>query len=122
MSAYAKVLEWSQTLPSWQRDALRRLATPISLSSTDIEQLVAACVAEANQRIASPALVPMDGGHVPSCAIGGPTATLAGISASKSLNAIADDQSLTFGSDGLTIIYGDNGTGKSGLLSSPQPF
>src|SRR5690606_7526643 len=32
----------------------------------------------------------------------------------KGVNALADDQELAFAHDGLTVIYGNNGSGKSG--------
>ena len=116
VNAYAEVIEWSRTLPTWQRDALRRLALSASLPPADLEQLIESCIAEANQQVPEPALLPIDEGHLPARSDGKSQVTLAGISACSSLNAIPDGQQLTFAPAGLTIIYGDNGTGKSGYV------
>ncbi|MBI2566408.1 MAG: hypothetical protein HYV63_05180 [Candidatus Schekmanbacteria bacterium] len=115
MSFYADGIAWSGNLPLWQRDALRRLAIQVSLTPADIAALTLACVAEANQQAAVPASIPIDNSHVPSASGNGSAVTVAGISRCTCLNAIPDGQTLTFGSDGLTIVYGDNGTGKSGF-------
>ena len=114
MSAYSDVLAWSQTLPIWQRDVLRRLATQALLTAEEIDQLMLACMAEANQQVVEPPLVPIDETHVPADASDCAAVALVAVGACKSLNAIPDGQSLTFEPTGLTIIYGDNGTGKSG--------
>lgn len=116
MSVYADIIAWSHNLPLWQRDALRRLATQVTLTSADIDELALACLAEANQRPAVPASVPMDSSHVPSNTGSGSAVTITGISDCSCLNAIRDGQSLTFGADALTIVYGDNGAGKSGFV------
>jgi len=115
MSVYADVIAWSGILPLWQRDALRRLATQATLTSADIDALTLACIAVANQQTAVPASIPMDSSHVPSPSGNGSAVTLAEISGCTCLNAIPDGQGLTFGADALTIVYGDNGTGKSGF-------
>jgi hypothetical protein len=115
MSVYADIIGWSGNLPLWQRDALRRLATQASLMSADIDALTIACIAEANQRTATPASTPIANHHVPSSPGSGSAVTIAAISACTCLNAIPAGQNLTFGSVGLTIVYGDNGTGKSGF-------
>lgn len=112
--AYAEVVQWSHDLPGWQRDALRRLATTASLTEADIEQLAEACKAESNQQPLPCPLLPIDDMHVPTCGRAASVVTICGVTAGHSLNAIPDGQSLTFGTTGLTVVYGDNGTGKSG--------
>ena len=114
MTAYAEVLDWSQALPAWQRDALRRLATHASLTDADLEQIVAACMAEANGQPAPPNVAPIAAAHLPTSGPSGPEVALTGVAASSSLNAIPDGQRLTFATTGLTAVYGDNGAGKSG--------
>ena len=39
--ALASIVAWSVDSPSWQRDALRRLATGNPLASAEIDELVA---------------------------------------------------------------------------------
>jgi hypothetical protein len=42
------------------------------------------------------------------------TVTLTALRSCKGVNALTDDQELDFGASGLTVVYGDNGSGKSG--------
>ena len=39
----------------------------------------------------------------------------------RNVNAIGEDQALTFAQTGITIIYGNNGAGKSGFARLPGP-
>ena len=114
MSVYAEILGWSSGLPAWQRDTLRRLAPRSVLGNADIKELTAACFDEANQRPVT-SMVPIDASHVPGFAAGSPVVGLTAIAACRCLNRIADGQALSFGPSGLTIVYGDNATGKSGF-------
>ncbi len=42
--------------------------------------------------------------------------TITGLRDLVGVNALANDQALTFHAGGLTIVYGDNGSGKSGFV------
>ncbi|MDQ1136151.1 energy-coupling factor transporter ATP-binding protein EcfA2 [Microbacterium sp. SORGH_AS 1204] len=53
--------------------------------------------------------------HLPNSTSTGARVELASIGNLKNVNALADNSTLTFGDDGLTVIYGDNGSGKSGF-------
>ena len=45
--ALASILTWSEGLPTWQRDALRRLATRCqSIEQADIDELAIICKGE----------------------------------------------------------------------------
>ena len=110
-----EILNWSQGLPAWQSDAIRRLlATPV-LTESDLDDLYALLKAEhdipdPHGRQANPPKAEQ---------IPAPTmaSTHVGLQAMKNLrhvNAIAENQRLVFGATGLTVIYGDNGSGKSG--------
>ena len=41
--ALQQILEWSQSRPNWQRDALRRLVLNENLQESDIEELTIIC-------------------------------------------------------------------------------
>lgn len=108
---------WSQDAPAWQRDALRRLYSLSKLAPADLDELFILCRQPHNLLAASETALtpqPLDASHVPA------TLNMAGAVALKSLghtqnvNALADDQTLQFAETGLTIVYGDNGSGKSG--------
>jgi hypothetical protein len=38
---YADLIAWSERLPSWQRDALRRVLTRERLSENDVDEIAA---------------------------------------------------------------------------------
>ncbi|MBX8846759.1 hypothetical protein SAMN05428950_11138 [Sphingomonas sp. OV641] len=105
--ALASIVAWSEDSPGWQRDALRRLATGNSLTGAELDELVAICKGQA---AANP--VTADSFRDPA-RVQGPV-HLRRVHNVNHVNALASDQRLAFQPNGLTIIYGDNGSGKSG--------
>lgn len=105
--ALANILAWSTDSPDWQRDALRRLATQATLEPAEIDELVSICKGD------NPA-IPLEAGHlrVPNRDQG--EVYLRQVHGVQHVNALAPNQRLTLRRVGLTIIYGDNGSGKSG--------
>lgn len=114
MSVYAEIVQWSANLPLWQRDALRRLVAG-AVGQSDVEALASMCLAESSQRAMAPILVPLDVAQVPTVGGDGSTVSLLAVTETSSINALVDNQTLTFGPAGITIVYGDNGAGKSGF-------
>ncbi|TLP43443.1 hypothetical protein FDK21_17995 [Cohaesibacter sp. CAU 1516] len=108
--ALREILIWSQDRPSWQRDALRRLVTQGELSEADIDGLTALC------KDSSEKSDPLVQGHINAQHKGAPTVALKNIHNVQNVNALAEGQKLTFLPKGMTIIYGDNGAGKSGYV------
>lgn len=114
MSVLQQILEWSTSRPMWQRDALRRLVANGDLSSTDISSLTEICKAThglAEHQETNP-LMPE---HIPDEATGTETVSLVSIFHHRGVNALAEDQILSF-SPRLTLVYGDNGAGKTGYI------
>lgn len=105
--ALANILAWSADSPGWQRDVLRRLATQAALEPAEIDELVAICKGN------SPA-VPLEAGHLRDPNRDQGEVYLRQVHGVRYVNALAPDQRLTLHRVGLTIIYGDNGSGKSG--------
>ena len=116
-SAVAEIVTWSQGLPKWQRAALRRIYGSCELSSSDLEELELLCrqahglVGEHETTISLHELGTSD---VPAVMASNASTALKSIANPQNVNALADDQTLNFSTSGLTIIYGDNGAGKSG--------
>ena len=109
MALEEQVVTWAATRPAWQRHVLRRAALGEVLADSDYDQLVEAILASApleNDRLAVEEL--------PQTAEGDDPVRLVSIADPEHVNALASDQPLTFALEGLTIIYGDNATGKSG--------
>lgn len=99
----------------WQRDALRRLVANDEMSDDDIAELTEIC--KGDHGLAEKAdAVPLSKKHVPDIAAASAAAvSLQSIFHHKGVNALADDQTLNF-APGLTIVYGDNGAGKTGYI------
>lgn len=109
-SAFADLLLWSADRPAWQRDALRRLVQNGTLSAEELDQLVSICL--------DPTLThdPVSQVHISAQATDGAPIALLRIENATGVNALAKGQKLEFAKSGLTIIYGDNGSGKSGYV------
>ncbi len=118
MSIIDSIITWANTeLPDWQRDAVRRLLTQDSLTSEDHEYLYNLCrqghgLLEVATELPVPSTVKKEeilGTSDTSQAI-----ILKKIQGIKNVNAIPDNSELSFANEGLTVIYGENGAGKSG--------
>ncbi len=113
MTVLQEILQWSQDRPAWQREALRRLVLNDELSDEDINALAEICKnghGLSEQRDT----VPLAKEHVPDQTAGAPV-SLVSIFHHRGVNALAEDQTLKFG-PGLTVVYGDNGAGKTGYI------
>jgi energy-coupling factor transporter ATP-binding protein EcfA2 len=106
-AALADILKWSADLPGWQRDALRRHCGQTKLEPADILALVAVC------RGGSPAAL-LDESHIRDPAASHAVVSLGALHGLSNVNALAPGERLSFSKTGLTVIYGDNGAGKSG--------
>lgn len=109
MAIEEQIVAWSKTRPDWQRLVLRRAATGDALSDKDYDQLVEDIIAGKQFPEATFGLE-----HLPQAAPENPPVTLVSIARPEHVNALASDQPLTFAPTGMTIVYGDNGSGKSG--------
>ena len=109
-SALREILEWSTRKPDWLRDALRRLMVGDELSDQDIDDLEAICLgidAKAS---------PLTDEHIAPQRLADKPVAITGLRELIGVNALPRGQSLTFAAGGLTIVYGDNGSGKSGFV------
>lgn len=108
--ALRDVLSWSADRPAWQRDALRRLVVQGELAEGDLADLTALCK---DKTLASQPLTDRD---INAQQTGAPAVALKSIRGVQNVNALAEGQTLTFNPTGVTIVYGDNGAGKSGYV------
>ena len=109
------LLTWASGLPMWQRDALRRIAEAGSLSGDDIQEIRRNLyIVHGLMEGASSGLRPLEADHIPVEKTAGPRTILHSISDIRNANRLAEGQKLPFAIDGITLIYGDNGSGKSG--------
>lgn len=109
MTIESDIAAWALTRPPWQQDVLLDLATGNPLDSKSISRLVDEILSGARQRVSKPAdgslqIKSSDEGQV----------SLVSITNLRGVNALVEGQRLELASIGLTVIYGNNGSGKSG--------
>lgn len=113
---HAELERWSHGRAGWQRHALWLLATKAELGKTDISVLLALLFYEVGLEIrpeGTPSPTYFEAGHLKSKE--DPSVRLLGISGIENVNRLGPD-GLSFPSEGLTVIYGDNGSGKTGFI------
>jgi hypothetical protein len=106
--ALADVLAWSKHCPAWQRDALRRICVTGELNAGDIGDLAGICKGEIAKS------TPLAKEHVRDPKAAMAAVTLRSIHSVQNVNALAEGERLAFEKAGITVVYGDNGSGKSG--------
>lgn len=114
MTVLQEILGWSKDRPAWQRDALRRLIIQGDLTLDDIAELTEISKSAhglAELRDSNP----LEAAHLPNAGASQGAVTLTSILHHRGVNALAEAQSLKFGAQ-LTLVYGDNGAGKTGYI------
>jgi hypothetical protein len=109
MTLEADLAEWVASRPDWQKEAVARFCRNESLSAEDVATI-------ADQLIAGtcPASQGITAQEVPGTSESGEPVRFLAVADVVGVNALLPDQRLTFSEAGLSIIYGDNASGKSG--------
>lgn len=109
MALEEQVIEWAASRPAWQRKNMARVAAGAPLSDEECDQLIAELLA------AQPTTDDAFGlEQLPQGTQSASSVTLASISGLNHVNALESETPLTFEASGITVVYGDNGSGKSG--------
>jgi hypothetical protein len=108
---------WTEKQADWARDALRRHACALNfeLGADDKAQVfrrMRQAAGIADEGVCES--VPFAAEHFKSSASAGTRTLLVSLGPVKNLARLAPDQRLSFALDGITLIYGDNGSGKTG--------
>ncbi|MBU6142168.1 AAA family ATPase [Patescibacteria group bacterium] len=116
MTMLEEIVEWSKSLPAWQSDALRRLFLRGKLTEADEAEILAMAKTHhgISQKTVPPAPVVLQTSHLPTTSSAAKPTILLSMKDVKNVNALATGQEISFGPTGLSIVYGGNGTGKSG--------
>lgn len=115
MDIQREIHEWTRSLPGWQRDLLRRLCLSEPLDSADEEAILALLRHEHKVPGASAvAAIPVKLEQIPAPSSAGNSPRILAVGPLQNVNVIDPGQTLTFESRGLTVVYGSNGSGKSG--------
>jgi len=115
MSILQEILNWTQVLPAWQSDAVARLLAKQTLTADDQDDLLA--LLKLAQGIPDPKNrkpKPLTADQIPAPVKVTTHVELRAMKNLRYVNAIAENQHLCFSAAGISVIYGDNGSGKSG--------
>lgn len=115
MALLGDVLAWSNTQPGWVSDALRRVFTNGDLTPADYEELIPLLLNANGAAIEDvPDPVPLAEHHLPGQPATG-TTRLTAITGIECVNRFAPGSSIEFAPADMTIVFGHNGTGKTGI-------
>jgi hypothetical protein len=115
-STSADIRQWLLKQPDWLQDAAERLSKQGSLRPTDVKDLVARLKIAAGQRVTL---------HRTFDSLARPSTTsshlrLRSIGELTGIEGLAPRGPLTFGAKNLTVVYGQNGSGKSSYADFSQ--
>ncbi|MHB8835107.1 MAG: AAA family ATPase [Candidatus Methylomirabilia bacterium] len=118
MTALESIIAWVESdLPEWQSDAVRRLLVQDALTDDDRKELLS-MVKTIHGLLPDgtppPKPQPLQKGMVSGAPKSRANVVLKAVMGLRSINKIPDGSALPFGHQGLTAIYGENGSGKSG--------
>lgn len=108
MTIEGDIITWASKRPGWQQDVLVALANGERYEAEQIgtlsDEILAGTNSMPNQKaesiqVKSPVVEQVD---------------LTAVADLRGVNALVDGQRLNFATTGITVIYGDNGSGKSG--------
>lgn len=107
------LIEWFEKRPQWLQIAARRLLQKAELTDEDIAEITALCQQEADGKL------PKETHSFSTSAFSqgaAGTLRLCSISDVEGINALAPRKPLEFGEGNIAVVYGHNGSGKSGYV------
>lgn len=115
MALLDEILAWTQKeLKPWQSDAVRRLFQKVTLEDKDFEELLSLLKSSHGLEVdGAPQPIPLAREHLPSANAGAAPVVLQSLHSLRDVNKLQTGQRLDF-SPGLTVVFGENGAGKSG--------
>lgn len=118
MTALNSIVDWAESdLPEWQSDAVRRLLIQDVLTDSDRQEIfsmVKALYGLLPVGATPTKPQPLQKGMVSGASKSKADVVLKAVKVLRSINKIPDGSMLLFGHQGITAIYGENGSGKSG--------
>lgn len=109
MTIEQEIVAWAKSRPAWQQDILRQLATSQPIDEAFIQRIATDLITGTARSV-----IPLTTAELPGSQPVGNPVVLTSVGDIQDINAIASDRPLTFSVGGLTVIYGDNASGKSG--------
>lgn len=111
MRIQEEIVAWLHTRPYWQQEAALRILNNGTITDTDIPDLVALCKTDDGQKATNSHKFPVFSGETVANREG---VRLTSVGQICGIENLAPRKPLTFGDGNLTVIYGNNGSGKSG--------
>lgn len=110
------VLDWAKSQPKWVGDSLRRLATSAnySISEVDFALILQGVRHSASVGLSVEGCECITQKHLGDLAIKTQRVVLTQIGPIENIDRLATNQVLRFAPTGITLVYGENGSGKSG--------
>lgn len=110
MSIQEEIIQWSQSQPAWRQNVIAKLARAESIDDFEVKAIAQGLVAGTIELTGRPAQVhDFASGQVTAKRV-----VLTAVGDLLNVNALQPGQTMTFSEQGLTVIYGDNASGKSG--------
>jgi energy-coupling factor transporter ATP-binding protein EcfA2 len=110
LSIQEEIVEWSQSQPAWRQNVIAKLARGESIDDDEIQAITQGLVDGTTEVSAQPVQAhDFSTGQAEAKRV-----SLTGVGDLRNVNGLSRGQTLTFSENGLTVIYGDNGSGKSG--------
>ncbi|MCL5245333.1 AAA family ATPase [Cellulophaga sp. 20_2_10] len=114
MSIYQEILNWSQSRPLFIQDALRRIITSTTIVQNDIDELLLLLKKECGDTSIILNAIPLNNTHIPtSTSANGIYPKLVSLKNPINICALHSQGNLQFSKNGLNVVYGNNGSGKS---------
>jgi energy-coupling factor transporter ATP-binding protein EcfA2 len=112
-TAIEQIIKWANTLPGWQADAVRRLLEQGALTIADRAELYQILKASAGIEKASVGPIFPKVGGFSGTGKGQRAITLERVLDIQHVNAVKNGSTIPFAFPGITVVYGQNGSGKS---------
>ncbi|WP_185822094.1 AAA family ATPase [Xanthomonas sp. GW] len=114
MALLDDILTWSEGLPAWQRDALRRLFANRTMAPDDLGEVLSMVKEEHGAGGAAPVQpIVLSAEHIPTAGARS-NVHLLRIGNLQHVNRLPAGHGVDLASDKLTVLFGENGAGKSG--------
>jgi predicted ATPase len=111
MTIQDQIFAWVRTFPAWKQELYLRAAATPELREQDITEVAAILLGEPVDGVGPRAVTRED---LPGASGSSEPMILESISELLNVNALPDGQTLQFASEGLNIVFGKNGAGKTG--------
>jgi energy-coupling factor transporter ATP-binding protein EcfA2 len=108
------LITWAGQQPPWVQDSLRRIAIAGTVSKADHQAVLQRVRHAVFGDGPAPTCEPIGADHLAKSDETGPRVALASIGPVQNIDRLAADQQLRFAPRGITLIFGENGSGKSG--------